>query len=64
MIPEYLMNVCQRKSFMEKYVGKCTPHGGQKKRYKNTFKASLKDSNIPTEPWEEIAQDKIEQEAS
>ena len=33
-------------------------HGGQKKRYKNTLKASLKDFNIPTESWEQIAQDR------
>ena len=26
--------------------------GGQKKRYKDTLKASLKDFNIPTESWE------------
>ena len=32
-------------------------HGGQKNRYKDTFKASLKDFNIPTESWEQIAQD-------
>ena len=32
-------------------------HGGQKKRYKDTLKASLKDSNIP-ESWEQIAQDR------
>ena len=32
-------------------------HGGQKKRYKDTLKASLKDFNIPTESWEQIAQD-------
>ena len=31
-------------------------HGGQKKRYKDTLKATLKDFNIPTESWEEIAQ--------
>ena len=31
---------------------------GQKKRYKNTLKASLKDFNIPTESWEQIAQDR------
>ena len=31
-------------------------HGGQKKRYKDTLKASLKDFNIPTESWEQIAQ--------
>ena len=52
---ECLMNVCQRKSSMENYVGKCS-HGGQKKRYKDTPKASLKDFNIPTESWEQIAQ--------
>ena len=33
-------------------------HGGQKKRYKDTLKASLKEFNIPTEPWEQIAQDR------
>ena len=32
--------------------------GGQKKRYKDTLKASLKDFNIPTESWEQIAQDR------
>ena len=32
-------------------------HGGQKKRYKDTLKASL-DFNIPTESWEQIAQDR------
>ena len=31
---------------------------GQKKRYKDTFKASLKDFNIPTESWEQAAQDR------
>ena len=30
-------------------------HGGQRKRYKGTFKASLKDFNIPTESWEHIS---------
>ena len=33
-------------------------HGGQKKRYKDTLKASLKDFNIPIESWEQIAQDR------
>ena len=32
-------------------------HGGQKKRYKDTLKASLKDFSIPTESWQ-IAQDR------
>ena len=48
------MNGCQRKSSMENYVGKRS-HGGQKKRYKDPFKASLKGFNIPTESWEQIA---------
>ena len=30
--------------------------GGQKKRYKDTLKASLKVFNIPTESWEQVAQ--------
>ena len=33
-------------------------HGGQKKRYKDTLKASLKEFNIPTESWEQIVQDR------
>ena len=32
--------------------------GGQKKRYKDTLKAFLKDFNIPIESWEQIAQDR------
>ena len=32
--------------------------GGQKKLYKDTLKASLKDFNIPTESWEQAAQDR------
>ena len=32
-------------------------HGGQQKQYKDTLKASLKDFNIPTELWEQIALD-------
>ena len=39
----------------ELQVGKRS-HGGQKKRYKDTLKASLKDLNIPTESWEQITQ--------
>ena len=33
-------------------------HGGQKKWYKDTLKTSFKDFNIPTESWEQIAQDR------
>ena len=32
--------------------------GGQKKRYKDTLKVSLRDFNIPTESWEQAAQDR------
>ena len=39
-------------------------HGGQKKRYKDTLKASLKDFNIPAESWEQSAQDRASGEAS
>ena len=34
-------------------------HGGQRKWCKDTLKASLKDFNIPTESWEQIAQDRV-----
>ena len=37
----------------ELQVGKRS-HGGQKKRYKDTLKASLKDFNIPTESWNRL----------
>ena len=36
--------------YVELQEGK-RPQGGQKKRYKDTLKASLKDFNIPTESW-------------
>ena len=32
---------------------------GPKKRLKDTLKAYLKDCNIPTESWEQIAQDRV-----
>ena len=38
-------------------VGKRS-HGGQKKRYNDLLKASLKNINILTESWEQIAQDR------
>ena len=43
--------------YRELEIGKRS-HGGQKKQYKGTLKASLKDFNIPTESWEQIAQDR------
>ena len=33
--------------------------GGQKKRYKDTLNALLKDFNIPNESWEQAAQDRV-----
>ena len=36
---------------------KCS-QGSQKKRYKDTLKASLKDFNIPTVSWEQAGQDR------
>ena len=33
-------------------------HSGQKKRYNDTLKASLKNFNIQTESWEQISQDR------
>ena len=48
MLLEWLMNVLPKKIlYGELQVGKRS-HGGQKKRYKDTLKASLKDFNIPT----------------
>ena len=41
----------------EQEMGKRS-HGGQKKRYKDTLKASLKAFNIQTESWEQTAQDR------
>ena len=41
----------------ELQVGKRS-HGDQKTRYKDILKASLKDFNIPTESWEQIATDR------
>ena len=58
MLPECLMNVYQKKIlYGELQVGKRS-HGGQKKQYKDTLKASLKDFNISTKSWEQIAQDR------
>ena len=41
----------------ELQVGK-RPHGGQKKRYKDTLKTFFKDFNIQTELLVQIAQDR------
>ena len=39
-------------------------HGGQKNRYKDTLKASLKDFNIPTESWNKLHRTEQNGEAS
>ena len=52
----------KRVLYGELQVGKRS-YGGEKKRYKDTFKASLKDFNIPTESWEQIAQDRTKWQA-
>ena len=57
MSQECLMSDCEKKFSMENCKGKRS-QGGQKKLYKDTFKASLKDFNIPTESWEQAAQDR------
>ena len=44
-------------SYEEVQEGKRS-QGGQKKRYKDTIKASLKDFNIPSDSWEQAAQDR------
>ena len=46
-----------KKVLYELEMGKRS-HGGQKKRYKDTLKASLKDFNIPSESWKQIAQNR------
>ena len=47
------MSDFQRKSSMEK-----RSQGGQKKRYKDTLKASLKNFDIPVGSWEQTAQER------
>ena len=44
--------------FGELQVGK-RPQCGHKKRYKDALKVSLKDFNLPTESWEQIALDRV-----
>ena len=59
MLQECLMSGCQRKFYMEN----CKKESAHK-RYKDTLKASLKDFNIPTESWEQAAQDRTKWVAS
>ena len=46
-----------KESFLWRTAGRKELTLGGKKRYKDTVKASLKDFNIPTESWEQAAQD-------
>ena len=59
MSQECLMSGCQKVLYGELQEGKRS-QGGQKNRYKDTLKASLKDLNIPNESWEQAAQDRTE----
>ena len=54
MLPECLMNVCQRKSSLENFKLENAPIVVRT----DTRTASLKDFNIPKESWEQIAQDR------
>ena len=57
MLPECLMNACQSKASMEN--NKCTNASMVVRSDTRTpSKASIKDFNIPTESWEQIAQDR------
>ena len=56
MLQECLMSDCQRKFSMEKLQKGMCSQGGQRKRYKDTHKAWLKDFIIQTESWEQAAQ--------
>ena len=47
-----------KKVFYEELQEGKRSQGGKKKRYKDTLKASLKGSSIPTEFWEQAAQDR------
>ena len=62
-LPKCLLNVCQKILYGELQIGKRS-HACQKKRYKDTLKVFLKDFNIPTESWEQIAQDRTKCKAS
>ena len=54
---ECLMSDFQRVFYGELQEGKRS-QGGQKKRYKDTFKASLKDFDIPIASWKQTAQER------
>ena len=56
MSQECLMSGCQRKFSMEN-CKKESAHKVVKRNATDTLKASLKDFNIPTESWEQAAQD-------
>ena len=57
MLPECLMNVCQRKSSMN-FKEENAPMVVRRSDTRTTLNASLKNFNISTESWEQIAQDR------
>ena len=58
MLPKSLKNVCQRKSSMENYKWESVPMVVRRSNTRTPSKPPLKDFNIPTESWEQIAQDR------
>ena len=59
MLPEYQMNVCQRKSPMENYKLENASMVVRRSDTRTPSKPPLKNFNIPTESWEQIAQDRV-----
>ena len=57
MLLEYLMNVCQRKSSVENYKLENAPMVVRRIDTRTPTKPHLK-TNIPTESWEQITQDR------
>ena len=57
MLPECLMNVCQRKSCMESYKLENAPVVVRRSDKRSPSMPPL-NTNIPTESWEQIAQDR------
>ena len=52
------MSDLKRKSSMDKFRRESALKGGQKNRYKDTLRASLKDFDIPMGSWEQTAQER------
>ena len=53
----YVIRMPSKKVFYGELQEGKRSQGGQKKRYKDTLKASLKDFDIPTGSWEQTVQE-------